>query len=165
MLGELLSIAQEAVDASIAAQFRGKKTAISLNQRAVRIGARYVREHLRKRDPHVVAPMDRNEGKILIDGNAAAALGAMFGGGSVATWYPITPSSSLVEQLQKFLRRHRREEDGKATFAVVQAEDELAAVGLPPDGRARGPSPRRRAPGSRSCPSSSGSATTPRSRW
>lgn len=130
VLGELLSIDPEAVDASIAAQFRGKKTAIALNHRAVRIGARYVREHLEKRDLHVVAPMDSNDGKILIDGNAAAALGAMFGGASVATWYPITPSSSLVEQLEKFLRRHRRDEDGKATFAVVQAEDELAAVGM-----------------------------------
>lgn len=130
VLGELLEIDPDAIDAAIDAQFRRKKAAAELNRRAVRIGARYVRDALEKRDPYAVAPMDRNHGKILIDGNAAAALGAMFGGASVATWYPITPSSSLVEQLEKFLRRYRKDEDGRATFAVVQAEDELAAVGM-----------------------------------
>ena len=130
VLGELLSIRQESIDAAIDAQFRRKKAAVELNRRAVRIGARYARDTLEKRDPYAVAPMNENEGKILIDGNAAAALGAMFGGASVATWYPITPSSSLVEQLEKFLRQHRKDADGKATYAVVQAEDELAAVGM-----------------------------------
>ena len=65
--------------------------------------------------------------KILIEGNKAAALGALFGGASVLTWYPITPSSSLAEYAEEFLKKHRVEPDGKRTFAVVQAEDELAA--------------------------------------
>src|SRR5204863_1104820 len=70
-------------------------------------------------------------GKILIDGNAAGALGAMFGGVTAVTWYPITPSTSLVESLIGFLERHRKDPaTGKATFAVVQAEDEIAAIGM-----------------------------------
>jgi 2-oxoglutarate ferredoxin oxidoreductase subunit alpha len=130
LLGELLSIDVDGVFGSIESQFRRKKAAVELNRRAVEIGIRYAREHLVKRDPFTLERMDKNEGKILIDGNAAAGLGAMFGGVSVATWYPITPSSSVVEQLTGFLKRHRKDPDGKATYAVVQAEDELAAVGM-----------------------------------
>jgi 2-oxoglutarate ferredoxin oxidoreductase subunit alpha len=74
--------------------------------------------------------MDATRGKILIDGNAACAMGAMFGGVTVVTWYPITPSTSLVESLTGYLREHRIGPDGQATFAVVQAEDELAAIGM-----------------------------------
>ena len=68
--------------------------------------------------------------QILIEGNKAAALGALFGGTSVLTWYPITPSSSLAEYTEEFLKKHRVDPDGKRTFAVVQAEDELAAIGM-----------------------------------
>ena len=68
--------------------------------------------------------------KILIEGNKAAALGSLFGGASVLTWYPITPSSSLAEYAEEFLKKHRVNADGKRTFAVVQAEDELAAIGM-----------------------------------
>src|SRR6266404_2542783 len=74
--------------------------------------------------------MNATAGKIIIDGNAAAALGCMFAGVTVVTWYPITPSSSLVEQLIDYLKEYRIGPDGKATFAVVQAEDELAAAGM-----------------------------------
>ena len=130
LLGELLSIEIEEIYGAIEKQFKRKKAAVELNRRAVDIGFRYARENMAKRDPFTVARMDKNRGKILIDGNAAAALGAMFGGVSVSTWYPITPSSSVVEQLNGFLNKHRKRPDGKATFAVVQAEDELAAVGM-----------------------------------
>lgn len=130
VIAELLSLDLEEIHGAIDTQFKGKKTAVTLNRRAVAIGAEYAREHLKKRDAYAVAPMDANRGKILIDGNAAAALGSMFGGVSVATWYPITPSSSVVEQLTGFLDRHRRDAEGKATYAVLQAEDELAAVGM-----------------------------------
>jgi 2-oxoglutarate ferredoxin oxidoreductase subunit alpha len=74
--------------------------------------------------------MNENQGKIIIDGNAAAALGCMFAGVTVVTWYPITPSTSLVEQLIDYLKEYRVGADGKATFSVVQAEDELAAIGM-----------------------------------
>src|SRR5678815_5333792 len=75
--------------------------------------------------------MNGTAGKIIIDGNAACALGAMFAGTTVVTWYPITPSSSLVETLIGYMRRFRHEpETGKATYAIVQAEDELASIGM-----------------------------------
>jgi 2-oxoglutarate ferredoxin oxidoreductase subunit alpha len=74
--------------------------------------------------------MHATEGKIIIDGNSAAALGAMFAGVTVVTWYPITPSSSVVESLIDYMKKYRVEEDGKASFAIVQAEDELAAIGM-----------------------------------
>ncbi len=130
VLGHLLGVDQRKVNAAIGKQFRGKKTAVELNRQSVEAGYEYAREHLIKQDRHLVKPMNRNRGKILIDGNAAAAIGSLFAGASVATWYPITPSSSLVEQLEGLLKKHRRTEEGKATFAVVQAEDELAAVGM-----------------------------------
>ena len=85
---------------------------------------------LTKQDPFRVERMNKTEGQIIIDGNAAAALGAMFAGVSVVTWYPITPSSSLVENLIEYMKEHRIGADGKATFGIVQAEDELAAVGM-----------------------------------
>ena len=78
----------------------------------------------------MLEPMHATEGKIIIDGNAAAALGAMFAGVTVVTWYPITPSSSVVESLIDFMKKYRVEPDGKANFAIVQAEDELAAIGM-----------------------------------
>src|SRR5260370_1918795 len=74
--------------------------------------------------------MNKTAGKIIIDGNSAAALGCMFAGCTVVTWYPITPSSSLVETLIDYMKEHRIGPDGKATFAIVQAEDELAAIGM-----------------------------------
>jgi 2-oxoglutarate ferredoxin oxidoreductase subunit alpha len=74
--------------------------------------------------------MDKNHGKIIIDGNAASALGCVFAGCTVLSWYPITPSSSLAENMIEYLKRFRIGADGKATFAVIQAEDELAAIGM-----------------------------------
>src|SRR5205823_2799240 len=74
--------------------------------------------------------MKKTQGKIIIDGNAASALGCVFAGCTVLSWYPITPSSSLAESMIEYLKRFRIGPDGKATFAVVQAEDELAAIGM-----------------------------------
>src|SRR5439155_940623 len=82
-------------------------------------------DHLQKRDPLRLERLNQTAGKILIDGNTAAAIGAMFGGVTVVTWYPITPCSSLVEALVDHLERFRKDpETGKATYAVVQAEEE-----------------------------------------
>src|SRR6266576_3877995 len=89
------------------------------------------REDFTKVDPFRVEKMNATAGKIIIEGNAAAALGSMFAGVTVVTWYPITPSSSLVETLIGYLKRFRIDkETGKATYAVVQAEDELASIGM-----------------------------------
>jgi 2-oxoglutarate ferredoxin oxidoreductase subunit alpha len=84
-----------------------------------------------KADPYRLERMNATQGKILIEGNAAIALGAMFAGVTVVTWYPITPSSTVCETLTDYMKRYRIDkETGKATFAIVQAEDELAALGM-----------------------------------
>ncbi len=130
VVGELLDIGSQEIEKAVAKQFKGKKKAIELNLQAIAIGVRYARENLEKLDPFRCQRMDKTAGKIMIDGNAACALGAMFAGVTVAIWYPITPSSSLCESLGDYMAKYRHEEDGKATYAIVQAEDELAAVGM-----------------------------------
>jgi 2-oxoglutarate ferredoxin oxidoreductase subunit alpha len=86
--------------------------------------------HLSKNDPFRVEQMSKTEGTFLIDGNSAAALGAIFGGVQFVAWYPITPSTSIVDNLSEYLHRLRQDADGKATYAIVQAEDELAVIGM-----------------------------------
>jgi len=131
IVAELLNIDHAQIETSIAKQFEGKTKAIDLNLNAVKIGRDWARENLKKQDPYAVEPMNKTQGKIIIDGNAAAALGSLFAGVTVVTWYPITPSSSLCEQLIDYLKAYRIEkESGKASFAVIQAEDELAAIGM-----------------------------------
>ena len=131
VLAELLGIAEDEIERALDGQLGRKPKALALNHQAVRAGWEWARENLKKRDPFRLERMNETAGKILIDGNTAGALGAMFGGVTVVTWYPITPSSSLVEALIGFLGQHRRDpETGKATYAVVQAEDEIAAVGM-----------------------------------
>ncbi|MBI5067133.1 MAG: 2-oxoacid:acceptor oxidoreductase subunit alpha [Deltaproteobacteria bacterium] len=130
VVASLLGIEMAEVERAIQKQFGGKKKAVDLNLAAARAGLAYAQEKLPKRDSLRVERMDATRGKLLIDGNAAAALGAMFGGVTVVAWYPITPSSSLTESLIAACRKHRMGPDGKATFAIVQAEDELAAVGM-----------------------------------
>ena len=99
--------------------------------RALEAGKKYAAEHLTKRDPYRVARMNKTAGQILVEGNAAAAMGCMFAGVTVVAWYPITPSSSLPETLIGYMRKYRMDkETGKATFAIVQAEDEIAALGM-----------------------------------
>ncbi len=127
---ELFSIEMAQVESAIAKWFKSKKKAVDFNVSAAQLGARYARENLVKRDPYRVERMEATQGKIIIDGNSACALGCVFGGATVATWYPITPSSSLCESLADYAGRFRLDEDGKATFAIVQAEDELAALGM-----------------------------------
>jgi 2-oxoglutarate ferredoxin oxidoreductase subunit alpha len=90
----------------------------------------WARENLPKRDRFRIERMDKTSGMIMIDGNSAGALGAVFGGVTFASWYPITPSTSLIDALNEYLPRLRKGEDGAQTYAVVQAEDELAAAGM-----------------------------------
>src|SRR5437660_1040402 len=84
----------------------------------------------RKKEVDVIEPMNETAGKILIEGNSAAAIGCMMAGVTVVAWYPITPSSSLCESLITYMKRYRIDKDGKATFAIVQAEDEIASLGM-----------------------------------
>ncbi len=118
------------VEKAIRKQFAKKVKAANLNLAAVKAGYDYAVANLVKRDPYFIKRMDKTAGKIIIDGNAAAALGCMFAGATVVAWYPITPSSSLPESMIEYMKRFRIGPDGKATFAIVQAEDELAAIGM-----------------------------------
>jgi len=130
VVAKLLGIELPEVEKAIRKQFATKLKAANLNLAAVQAGFDYATASLPKRDPFSIARMDKTKGKIIIDGNSAAALGCMFAGVTVVTWYPITPSSSLVETLIEYMKEHRIGPDGKATFAIVQAEDELAAIGM-----------------------------------
>jgi 2-oxoglutarate ferredoxin oxidoreductase subunit alpha len=131
VVGELLKIDFNEIDKAIRKQFEGKGKAIDLNISAAHKGQEWAQQNLKKEDPFFVEPMNETQGKIIIDGNAACALGAMFAGVTVVTWYPITPSSSLCEQLIDYMQQYRNDkESGKPTYAIIQAEDELAAVGM-----------------------------------
>ena len=127
---QLLGIDMAEVEKALRKQFATKVKAANLNLAAVRAGFDYASANLTKQDPYFIQRMDKNQGMIIIDGNSAAALGCMFAGVTVVTWYPITPSSSLVETLIDYMKEYRIGPDGKATFAIVQAEDELAAIGM-----------------------------------
>jgi 2-oxoglutarate ferredoxin oxidoreductase subunit alpha len=129
VVARLLELELPEVERAIARHFGRKAKAAELNVAAARAGFEHARG-LEKRDPFVVRRMDATKGKIIVDGNQACALGALFAGVTVVTWYPITPSSSLVESLSRYLAQHRVGPDGKASYAVVQAEDELAAMGM-----------------------------------
>jgi len=130
VVAQLLDIEMAEVEKAIRKQFAKKVKAANLNMAAAQAGYDYAKANLTKQDPFRIARMDKTAGKIIIDGNSAAALGCMFAGVTVVTWYPITPSSSLVETLIDYMKEHRLGPDGKATFAIVQAEDELAAIGM-----------------------------------
>jgi 2-oxoglutarate/2-oxoacid ferredoxin oxidoreductase subunit alpha len=129
VLARLLGLDMAEVEVALGKQFGKKPKALSSNLAAARAGFEHA-AGLEKRDPYAIRRMDATKGKILIDGNAAAALGAVFGGVTLLAWYPITPSSSLAEAIIGYLKKYRVGADGKATFAVVQAEDELAAMGM-----------------------------------
>jgi 2-oxoglutarate ferredoxin oxidoreductase subunit alpha len=130
VVAKLLEIDMSEVEKAIRKQFSKKVKAANLNLAAVQAGYDYATATLAKRDPYFIQRMDKTKGKIIIDGNSAAALGCMFAGVTVVSWYPITPSSSLPEAAIEYMKRFRVGPDGKATFAIVQAEDELAAIGM-----------------------------------
>ncbi len=127
---QLLEIEFAEVEKAIKKQFSTKAKAAALNLAAAKAGHDYAAANLTKRDPYYIQRMDKTKGMIIVDGNSAAALGCVFAGCTVVTWYPITPSSSLVETMIDYMKEYRIGPDGKATFAIVQAEDELAAVGM-----------------------------------
>src|SRR4029079_7546348 len=131
VLASICRIDMEAVEQGIRREFPGRKAkAAEINIAAVHVGYEWARANLPTDLPYRVERMESTQDKILIEGNKAAALGVLFGGASVVTWYPITPSSSLAEYAEDFLKKHRSGPDGKHSFAIVQAEDELAAVGM-----------------------------------
>ena len=130
VVAQLLSLDMAEIEKALRKQFATKKKAADLNFNAAKAGFDYAVATLEKKDPFIVERMNENVGKIIIDGNSASAIGSMFAGVTVVTWYPITPSSSLVESLIEYMKEHRVGPDGKATFAIVQGEDELASIGM-----------------------------------
>jgi 2-oxoglutarate/2-oxoacid ferredoxin oxidoreductase subunit alpha len=130
VVASLLEIEMGEVEKAIRKQFAKKVKAANLNLAAAQAGFDYGKASLQKRGDFYIERMDKTAGKIIVDGNSAAALGCMFAGCTVVTWYPITPSSSLVESMIEYMKEYRIGPDGKATFAIVQAEDELAAIGM-----------------------------------
>jgi len=132
VVAQLLSIEMDEVYKALLKQFGKKKAkAVELNWGAAKAGYEFALKTFSHGVPYRVERMNATAGKIIIDGNAACALGCMFAGVTVVTWYPITPSSSLVESLIGYMRRFRHDpETGKATYAIVQAEDELASIGM-----------------------------------
>jgi 2-oxoglutarate ferredoxin oxidoreductase subunit alpha len=130
VVAQILEIEMGEVEKAIRKQFAKKVKAANLNLAAAQAGFDYAKSNLQKRGVFYIERMNKTAGKIIIDGNSAAALGCMFAGCTVVTWYPITPSSSLVETMIEYMKEHRIGPDGKATFAIVQAEDELAAIGM-----------------------------------
>jgi 2-oxoglutarate ferredoxin oxidoreductase subunit alpha len=130
VVAKLLDLEMGEVEKALRKQFAKKVKAANLNFAAAQAGFDYATASLTKQDPFRIERMDKTRGKIIIDGNAASALGCVFAGCTVLSWYPITPSSSLAESMIDYLKRFRIGADGKATFAVIQAEDELAAIGI-----------------------------------
>jgi 2-oxoglutarate ferredoxin oxidoreductase subunit alpha len=131
VVAQLLGIEMAEVEKALRKQFKKKAKAADLNWKAVQAGYEYAQRNFEKADRFYVERMNATKGKILIEGNTAAALGCMFAGVTVVSWYPITPSSSLCETLINYMKRFRIDpETGKATFAIVQAEDEMAALGM-----------------------------------
>jgi 2-oxoglutarate/2-oxoacid ferredoxin oxidoreductase subunit alpha len=131
ILAKLLGIDLALVEKALAKQLGKKAKAVTLNAGALKAGFDYAEANFTKQDPFVIEPMNKTAGKILIEGNAAAAIGCMMAGVTVVAWYPITPSSSLCESLIGYMKKYRVDKaTGKATFAIVQAEDEIASLGM-----------------------------------
>ncbi len=130
ILAQTIGIDLEKIKDALEFHFKGKQKPIDLNFNVVLAASTWAKENLEKEDPYFVEPSNKTEGLIMTDGNTAAALGSIYGGVQFAAWYPITPASSLAEELVEYLPQLRKREDGKNTYAVVQAEDELAAIGM-----------------------------------
>jgi 2-oxoglutarate/2-oxoacid ferredoxin oxidoreductase subunit alpha len=131
ILAKLLGIDMALMEKALNKQLGKKGKAVALNQGALKAGWDYATANFTKQDPFWIETMNETVGKILIEGNAAAAIGCMMAGVTVVAWYPITPSSSLCESLISYMKKYRIDkETGKATFAIVQAEDEIASLGM-----------------------------------
>ena len=129
-LSALLDIDAEVIETLIGEQYKGKEKLLKPNIEALHLGRNWVKEHL----PHPIGlrvrPADAVGDRIFVEGNAAAALGCVYGGATVCAWYPITPSSSLAEAFTKYCQKYRVDDEGKARYAIIQAEDEIASIGM-----------------------------------
>lgn len=129
VMAELLNLDDEALATCLRDQFGGKESVIEVNKKAMDLGREFAKANLKTSEfPYKAQKMNATSGKMMIDGNTASALGLIYGGATVAAWYPITPSSSVIENFAKYSEKLRKTADGKNKFAVVQAEDELASI-------------------------------------
>ena len=129
-MAHILKIDQGAIEAAVSNQFGGKEKAIEWNLQAIAQGKEYAEENWDYESEYMAEARDKDPNTFLIEGNEATALGAIYGGINMLSWYPITPSSSVAESIISWIPKLREAEDGGATCAVVQAEDELAAAGM-----------------------------------
>ncbi len=130
-LSALMEIDPNEIERLFSEQYKGKEALLQSNVKALRLGRDYAQQHLGGPIGLKVRRADNVGHKIFIDGNSAAALGALYGGATVCAWYPITPSSSLAEAFIKYCQKYRVDPaTGKSKFAIVQAEDELASIGM-----------------------------------
>jgi 2-oxoglutarate ferredoxin oxidoreductase subunit alpha len=130
-LGALLNFDTAVMRALLNEKFGRKPALMDSNQKAIDLGFDYARAHFDCPLPIHLEPLDRTKDAILIDGNTSAALGCLYAGATVAAWYPITPSTSLMDAFRGFCQKYRQDADSKKNrFAIIQAEDELAAVGM-----------------------------------
>jgi 2-oxoglutarate ferredoxin oxidoreductase subunit alpha len=130
ILAQVIGVDLATIEHALRFHFKEKEKPVSLNFGTVKAAYEWAKSNLQKKDPFVIEPMDLTKDLIMSDGNTAAAIGSIYGGVQFAAWYPITPASSLAESLIDYLPMLRRRDDGKKTYAVVQAEDELAAIGM-----------------------------------
>ena len=129
-LSQLLGIDAEVIETLIGEQYRSKEKLLVANREALHLGRSHAAENI---DQHIGLKVQRanNVGdKIFVDGNVAAALGCVYGGATVCAWYPITPSSSCAEAFEKYCMKLRKDADGRSRYAIVQAEDEIASIGM-----------------------------------
>lgn len=129
-LAHLLGINEDVINECVSNQFKGKEKAIEFNLRAIGEGRAYAAENWADESPYHVEARDKDPDTFLVEGNEAVALGAIYGGVNLLSWYPITPSSSMAESMIEWLPELREADDGGTTCAVIQAEDELAAAGM-----------------------------------
>lgn len=130
VVAKLFDIPLETMHQALSDQFSGKPKPVQMNYQVAETAYHWAADNLQKLDRFHIVPMDKTQGKIIITGNEAAALGALFGGVTVTAWYPITPSTSLVDAMLDHKHLRRDPATGKDTVAVVQAEDEIAAIGI-----------------------------------
>lgn len=130
-LSVLLDIDAEVIVDLFGEQYKGKEKLLASNVRALHLGRDFAQEHLQAPLPIRVRRADAVGQRIFVDGNSAAALGCVYGGATVAAWYPITPSSSVAEAFQSYCTKFREDkETGERRYAIVQAEDEIASIGM-----------------------------------
>jgi 2-oxoglutarate/2-oxoacid ferredoxin oxidoreductase subunit alpha len=131
ILTRILDLDPTEIEKALHREFGHKPQAVEINRQAILTGCQYMEKSIKKTDSFHIERRNKTQGKILIEGNNAAALGTMFGGCTVVAWYPITPSTSLIEYLSAYMQEFRIDpQTGKAAYAIVQTEDELAASGI-----------------------------------